>query len=410
MTNEEASAVKQFKDFLDKGWGAFINQSFPGVPENTSISALGFLVGLQIASNPNGLMRAMTIKYMKEAGASMLELWMNPKFNSEIDKNYKINDDYYKDLFKRLDLSTAFNAYFSSLWYSTLPCYDIQGVSAQKDGDSSLLKKCLWKGLPIACAAIFEKFPTDRGMCCTFNRAAAEDVFIESTYTRLMNDLKKSDKSAAFQNSTLPDWYVNNNEPTSRSGVNLGLTVYLDAHTDLVEALSINTDIAGFNAVIAPTSDFPLTSQKGFEVKAGHKNLIALSATKIDADDGIRNIEPVRRNCRFPDESEDLKLHKKYSQANCFLECALFYAQDKLKETSHACTPWFFPFSDEGHVMCDPWEATELVHIMEHDIPTDECSHCLPDCSRTIYQYTAVGEALQIIIFLSYARVGLDFI
>jgi hypothetical protein len=394
VTQQEALAVYQFGGFLAKGWGAFLNQSFPGIPANTNISSLGLLVGFQIATNPDGLMRTVTINHMGGVGISLLELWMNPKYSAEIDKNYKVNDDYYKDLFKRLDLSAAFNAYFSSLWYSTLPCYDIQGVSAQKDGDSAILKKCLWKGLPISCSAIFEKFPTDRGMCCTFNRAAAEDVFKESTYTRLMNDLKKSDKSAAFQNSTLPDWYVNNNEPTSRTGVNLGLTVYLDAHTDLVESLSINSDIAGFNALIAPTSDFPLTFQKGFEVKAGHKNLIALSATKIDADDGIRSIEPVRRNCRFPDEAEELKLHKNYSQANCFLECALFYAQDKQKELnngSHVCTPWFFPFSDEGHVMCDPWEATQLVHIMEHDIPTDQCSNCLPDCSRTIYQYTTSG-------------------
>jgi hypothetical protein len=53
-------------------------------------------------------------------------------------------------------------------------------VSAIKDGDTSLLKKCFWKGVRISCAAIFEKFPTDRGMCCSFNRQAAEDIFVES--------------------------------------------------------------------------------------------------------------------------------------------------------------------------------------------------------------------------------------
>ena len=44
--------------------------------------------------------------------------------------------------------------------------------------------------------------------------------------------------------------------------------------------------------------------------------------------------------------------------------------------------------------MCDPWESAQLVHIMEHDIPTEECSFCLPDCSRTIYQYTASGQLI----------------
>jgi hypothetical protein len=210
-----------------------------------------------------------------------------------------------------------------------------------------------------------------------------------------MNDLKLKDKAAAFQNATPPDWYLQNGEPTTRAGINSGLMVYLDAHTDLLEALSIDSDIGGFNALISPRTDFPLTFQRGFEVKAGHKNLIALTATKIDADDSIAKIEPERRNCRFDYEAEQLKLHKNYSQANCFLECALFYAQAKLQErnnSSHVCTPWFFPFTDSGHVMCDPWESAQLVRIMEHDIPTDQCNYCLPDCSRTIYYYTASSQ------------------
>jgi hypothetical protein len=121
----------------------------PGIPGNTNVSSLGLLVGLQIASNPDGLMRSVTINHMNGDGISLLELWMNPAYNAEIEKNYKVNENYYKDLFKRLDLSKAFTAYFSSLWYSTLPCYDIQGMSALKNGDSALLKKCLWKGVQV---------------------------------------------------------------------------------------------------------------------------------------------------------------------------------------------------------------------------------------------------------------------
>ncbi len=36
-------------------------------------------------------------------------------------------------------------------------------------GERSVLKKCFWKGRIIDCSAIFEVFPTDRGMCCSFN-------------------------------------------------------------------------------------------------------------------------------------------------------------------------------------------------------------------------------------------------
>ena len=55
-------------------------------------------------------------------------------------------------------------------------------------------------------------------------------------------------------------------------GVNMGLTVYLDAHTDLMEAMSIDSDIGGFTTLIAPPSEFPLTFQKGFQVMAGKKS------------------------------------------------------------------------------------------------------------------------------------------
>jgi hypothetical protein len=54
-------------------------------------------------------MRSVTINRMGGVGISLLELWMNPAYNAEIEKNYKVNDNYYKDLFKRLDLSAGVN-------------------------------------------------------------------------------------------------------------------------------------------------------------------------------------------------------------------------------------------------------------------------------------------------------------
>ena len=50
-----------------------------------------------------------------------------------------------------------------------LPCLDLKDLTSSYPGQRALLKKCLWKGLPVDCAAVFDVFPTDRGMCCTFN-------------------------------------------------------------------------------------------------------------------------------------------------------------------------------------------------------------------------------------------------
>jgi len=61
-----------------------------------------------------------------------------------------------------------------------------------------------------------------------------------------------------------------------------------------------------------------------------------------------------------------MKLHKKYSQGNCLLECSLTFAQNfKFQNTnSSPCTPWYFPFNDLKHRMCDPWETEELLQII----------------------------------------------
>ncbi len=50
-------------------------------------------------------------------------------------------------------------------------------VIRHKDGKNSLLKKCKWKGIEIPCSSIFKKFPTDQGLCCSFNMKAADEIF-----------------------------------------------------------------------------------------------------------------------------------------------------------------------------------------------------------------------------------------
>ena len=97
--------------------------------------------------------------------------------------------------------TAAYNALFSNLWYSTLPCFDVQNITADRDLERSVLKYCEWKGLKISCAAIFTTYPTDKGMCCAFNMKSAEEIFQGKTYPSLVNKLQKADKKAAFSDS-----------------------------------------------------------------------------------------------------------------------------------------------------------------------------------------------------------------
>jgi hypothetical protein len=41
---------------------------------------------------------------------------------------------YFVDMFKRLNQTEAYYSLFSSLWHSSLPCYDVKKVTANANG------------------------------------------------------------------------------------------------------------------------------------------------------------------------------------------------------------------------------------------------------------------------------------
>jgi hypothetical protein len=56
------------------------------------------------------------------------------------------------------------------------------------------------------------------------------------------------------------------------------------------------------------------------------------------------------------------------------------------KSNISVCTPWYLPFLDENHKMCDPWEAQIFLSFF-HSINLEiECRDCLPDCKLVLYK------------------------
>ena len=49
-------------------------------------------------------------------------------------------------------------------------------------------------------------FPTDRGMCCSFNMQRAEEMFRDSKYKERITTLEQRDKNMSFANSSIPEW------------------------------------------------------------------------------------------------------------------------------------------------------------------------------------------------------------
>ena len=91
---------------------------------------------------------------------------------------------------------------------------------------------------------------------------SAEDIFVESEFTQIILQMQAMEKELAFDNSTLPAWYIQKDEPKSRAGINMGLSVTLDGHTDLLDSFSVDSNYNSFTAMIGSPRDFPLTLQK----------------------------------------------------------------------------------------------------------------------------------------------------
>ena len=314
-----------------------------------------------------------------------LDLIFDPVFGE--DQNYHITKETNEvhDASRNFNLSRSFENLFSALWYSSMPCYDLKELTAHFDKESSFLKYCEWKGIPMTCSDIFITFPTDIGMCCSFNMKAAEEIFYNSTYTNLIKELQLKDKLASFQykniSAILPMDFK------TQPGKNRGLTVVLDSHSNLFSPGSNNADTNGFIGLVKPRGSFPQTAVGGFELRPGHNNIVTISAKIITSDEGLGGLNAQERNCKFEEENSKSNFYQNYTQTNCLLECSLLFAQKIVLgkyPNLQPCMPWFFPSTDIAPFACDPWIAAEMYECML-DVPEYECKHCLPDCQTTIY-------------------------
>lgn len=69
-----------------------------------------------------------------------------------------------------------------------------------------MIKKCFWKGMRLSCSSIFTMHPSDRGMCCSFNKKKADEMFKQNRYQENMEFLTDQDKRLSREDSTVPSW------------------------------------------------------------------------------------------------------------------------------------------------------------------------------------------------------------
>ena len=79
------------------------------------------------------------------------------------------------------------------------------------------MKDCIWKGKRLKCSAIFSMQPTDQGMCCTFNKEKADEMFKPSPYQEQITRLTDQDKKNSRFDAKVPDGQAHMTQPPSKT-------------------------------------------------------------------------------------------------------------------------------------------------------------------------------------------------
>ena len=343
-----------------------------------------------------------------------LDTSLDPTKTEERDNQTKEAIQRYEDSFGSIDMEKSYSSLFELLWYAQMPCVDVKGITSEAKDEISFIKRCYWKGKLISCNAIFQRRPTDQGTCCSFNMEKAETILKDSKYKEAISHTQSEEARNGFEAGEKPEWYIENGEPIPEVGRDKGLSLIVDSHSDHLSAASISDNSRGFVTIVDDNDKFPLVSLSSIVARPGFESNIKVTALKLQAKDEIRKYAPHLRNCYFPDEYE-LEIHKFYSQPNCLFECEASFAVECLKtchefgqdcdcsrvgllkdkpiNDSKTCVPWFYPVKDEkAGKMCNPWNTRKFQSILKEQMPKNLCTHCLPDCTTTVYD-TSISYA-----------------
>ena len=111
--------------------------------------------------------------------------------------------------------------------YTQIPCFDVSGITSfDQQSKYGMLKQCIWRGQALPCSEIFKTFPTDQGMCCTFNMKKAEEMFQTNQYQQMISMMQDQDKNLSIDqkvnvNNNHQNWKFTEN-PTPQAGRNKG--------------------------------------------------------------------------------------------------------------------------------------------------------------------------------------------
>ena len=78
-----------------------------------------------------------------------------------------------------------------------------------------MLKACIWQGEEFPCSELFRAFPTNQGMCCSFNMKDSDEMFQKSKYNQILDAMQSRDKNGSFVKDKIKEKVVPKKGETS---------------------------------------------------------------------------------------------------------------------------------------------------------------------------------------------------
>ena len=189
---------------------------------------------------------------------------------------------------------------FNLLWYSSLPCTELPGLSKE-----FMLKSCHLAGENVKCSDYITKVPTDIGMCCALN---GQKTLLSSQFTDLVEEMQNSSEYSNVEPKE-------KKEIPAAVGINNGIRLVLDLHSNYESFGSVQDDFRGFRLFVGQPTEFPALEERSLLINPGHEHFIDLSS-QVFSSSGIEYLQPGKRNCYFRNEG-NLEFHEEYNHSNC---------------------------------------------------------------------------------------------
>jgi len=141
-------------------------------------------------------------------------------------------------------------------------------------------------------------------------------------------------------------------------------------------------------------TDFGVES---IHVDGGTKWTVAVTPSKVGADDSLAKLSFAERKCLMPTETRGAQLFRTYTQTNCLAEFKLHSAMEEL-----GCIPWFMPYIEHfkrGNQtrICSKYESFHYLTKINQEnllINEDEESYCKEPCETFSYEHTMYRASL----------------